>query len=242
MSVIELQPDKTKDCEVAESLFLRIADITFALVCEPRMMTRIDGTARKFLVEETETDARVRATWGDLSDETGGELIFDSGALWRLYRQESDYVFHFTTPYFGATPYKTARFNDDFSEGEVTLHRPYFADRDGVNPLEYPLDELLMLNLLAQGRGVELHSCGLVDETGAGYLFIGQSGAGKTTTARLWEREPQVRILSDDRIIVRREAGAFWMHGTPWHGEGALALPERAQLKRIFFLKHGERN
>ena len=85
-------------------------------------------------------------------------------------------------------PYKTALFVPDFSRGHVCLHRPFFADAPSVDPLEYPLDELLVISLLGQGRGVEIHGCGVVDGS-SGYLFVGQSGAGKTTIARLWQAE-----------------------------------------------------
>jgi hypothetical protein len=32
------------------------------------------------------------------------------------------------------------------------------------------------------------------------------------------------------------------MYGTPWHGEAAFALPERAALKRVCVLEHGHGN
>jgi hypothetical protein len=32
------------------------------------------------------------------------------------------------------------------------------------------------------------------------------------------------------------------MYGTPWHGEGCFALPQRAPLQRIFVLEHGHGN
>ena len=108
--------------------------------------------------------------------------------------------------------------------------------------MQYPLDELLLLNLLSRGRGVEVHACGIVDSTCDGYLFVGHSGAGKTTMARLWEKEPGVTILSDDRIILKLEEGQIWMHGTPWHGEAELASASRAPLKHIFFIGHGQNN
>jgi hypothetical protein len=39
-------------------------------------------------------------------------------------------------------------------------------------------------------------------------LFVGHSGAGKSTTTRLWTAREDVEVLSDDRIIVRRDEGA----------------------------------
>jgi hypothetical protein len=108
-----------------------------------------------------------------------------------------------------------------------------------VNPLEYPLDELLLIHLLAAGRGVEVHACGVVAPNGKGYLFVGQSGAGKTTMARLWQKARAGTVLSDDRIILRKSNGTVWMYGTPWHGEAAMASPARAPLKGIYLLRHG---
>ena len=97
------------------------------------------------------------------------------------------------------------------------------------------LDELLYMHLLAQGRGVELHACGIVDEDGRGHLFVGHSGAGKSTMARQWRGRAGVRVLSDDRIIVRRRSGRMVMYGTPWHGEAGLCAADSAPIVRIYF-------
>jgi hypothetical protein len=78
-----------------------------------------------------------------------------------------------------------------------------------------------------------------MDGLGQGHLFVGQSGAGKTTMARLWQNDPGISILSDDRIVLRQMGGQLWMFGTPWHGEEEAALPARAPLKRVYFLSHG---
>ena len=109
-------------------------------------------------------------------------------------------------------------------------------------PLEYPLDELLMGHLLGQGRGAEVHSCGLVDAQGEGHLFVGHSGAGKSTMARLWDQHQSVQILSDDRIVLRQSGQELWMYGTPWHGEAGFSCAARGPLSRIYFLKQGPQN
>ncbi|MFA5027842.1 MAG: hypothetical protein WC713_08175, partial [Candidatus Methylomirabilota bacterium] len=85
---------------------------------------------------------------------------------------------------------------------------------------------------------VELHACGV--KSGAGvFLFCGQSGAGKTTTARLWRRHcPAIRVLSDDRIVVREMRAGFRAYGTPWHGEAGYAEPESGRIRGVFFLRH----
>ena len=236
--------------ESSRGLRLRIADVTTALVCgNGGPAVCVAGASRHFLVDEATPDVTIRVGWGELRQDCDAEKLFDSGALWQLYRQADRLLFRFTSPAFGPVPYKAAYFNPRFTAGDVYLHRPYFEGRGPVYPLEYPLDELLIINhLLAQGTGVELHGCGLVDRSGrsgrsgAGYLFVGQSGAGKTTMARLWEARPGVDVLSDDRIVLRIVDDEIWMYGTPWHGEAALASPARARLAGLFFLRHGVRH
>lgn len=118
----------------------------------------------------------------------------------------------------------------------------YFNDDHAVYPLEYPLDELLMINILAGGKGVEVHACAVIDPLGNGHLFAGESGAGKTTMAKLWQQEEGVVILNDDRSILRNIGGRLWIYGMPWHGEAGLAYPARAPLPRIYFLHYGQKN
>ena len=175
-------------------------------------------------------------------DDAARECLFDSGGPWRLYRHDEGFLFRFFASTFGARPYKTARFAPDFSRGHITLHPDFFAGAAAVDPLEYPLDELLVIALLGQGRGLEMHGCGVADRHGRGSLFVGQSGAGKSTMARLWTAEPGAVILSDDRIVIRRHGEEVWMYGTPWHGEAPLASPSRARLDALFLLRHGRRN
>ena len=222
---------------------ISIAGITIAFTADgPGLEPRGQGSMEKFVVAGADPDARVRAAWGDLSTVSCGKKIFDSGGLWQLYVDGGAYRFKFNSPAFGAVPYKDACFNADFSFGEVTLHRPYFASGHVAYPLEYPLDELLLMHLLARGRGAEVHSCGVVDASGNGHLFVGQSGAGKTTMAKLWHKEKGITILSDDRIVLRHMDGKLWMYGTPWHGEAGFSAPSRAPLTRVYLLRQGEKN
>jgi hypothetical protein len=224
-----------------ESLSLRVGDLTFALTSgDPSLKLEAQGAAKHFVVAGGKPDVRMSVAWGDSLEPANGEKLFEAGTLWSLYRQDGGYLFRFTAPCFGPLPYKTALFSGDFTSGELSLHAACFRRDEPVYPLEYPLDELLMVNLLALGRGIEVHACGVRDSDGRGYLFLGQSGAGKTTMARLWP--PSAQILSDDRIILRFLDGRLWMYGTPWHGEAELACSARTPLTRVFFLQKGGRN
>jgi hypothetical protein len=222
---------------------IRIAGLTIALEsADPILPLQLDETTAKFRVADTAPDVYLHASWKALPAEQLDELIFDSGGLWKLYNHQGSPNFRFVSPAFGAAPYKEARFSRDFTSGDIWLHPSCFTSGAAVAPLEYPLDELLMLHLLAQGRGMEVHAFGIVDAQGRGHVFIGQSGAGKTTLARLWETETGGTILSDDRIILRYLDDHFWMYGTPWHGEAGLACAAQAPLTRIVFLRHAAYN
>jgi hypothetical protein len=218
--------------------FLRIAGITIGIRCDdPRVNCRFEGPVTQFFVDEpAPADVALDVALLEHYEPPRGALLFESGAVWRMYAEGDGVRIECQTDVVGKTPYSVATFDRDFTRGtiRVSLTRPF-------NPLEYPLDEVLMANLLGRGRGVELHSCGVVDHQGRGHLFVGQSGAGKTTTARMWGDDAR-EIVSDDRVIVREHDGELRMHGTPWHGEAELASATSAPLAGVYLLTQASEN
>lgn len=106
-------------------------------------------------------------------------------------------------------------------------------------PLDYPLDEMLLSLYWAGRQRAVAHALG-VERGGRGYLFLGHSGAGKSTQARLLAALPDLAVLSDDRVVLERKGGAFGLYGTPWHGELHHALNRRAPLARVFVMQQGK--
>lgn len=188
-------------------------------------------------------DIKLRVEWVEWLPEISNKPCFDSGAVWSLRSRVPEMVFDFQSPAFGVAPYQRMAISPDFRNATVLLNRSALAGYPNINPLQYPTDELLFTNYLAHhGLGVEVHGCGLVDSKTGGHLFLGHSGAGKSTTSRLWKSMRSAKILSDDRIILRLQDGELWMYGTPWHGEEVFASADRARINRIFILQHGRRN
>jgi hypothetical protein len=215
---------------------LRIGDITIS-VAGDETFDIAEPTARFLVPPETSANLDIQVTRG-VPATPAGNLIFDSGGVWKLFRDGGRNVFTFSSPAFPSDPYKTASFNDAFTIGDVVLS----ADvPPGSDPLAYPLDELLAVHILGAGGGLEFHACGLVVD-GRGFLFVGQSGAGKTTTAQLWLQETSPTILSDDRIIVRETGGGLRMYGTPWHGEAEICTAADAPLTAVFLLEQSDVN
>jgi hypothetical protein len=168
-------------------------------------------------------------------------LLFDSGGVWTLGLSGDRFVFHFRTTAAEPPLYKLAVMSGDFSRGDVFV-RPDTGLVIGnvLYPLEFPLDELLINHWLANGRGIELHAFGVCLNGGA-LVCCGQSGAGKSTMARLWQQAGCGEILSDDRVILRLQdlPKAF---GTPWHGDAGVASNTGCPLTALFFLEHAPEN
>lgn len=224
------------------SVGFRVADVRVEMNPAPGgPALTVPAAMSAFLAGGGAAEIAVSVDWSEEIVTPGEPPEFDSGGVWTLHRSDGKNVFVFRSPATGKAPYKLAEMDEEFGRGRVWLSKRVFGGRPAVYPLEYPLDELLVIHRLARGEGVEVHACGVLDEQGRGLLFAGHSGAGKSTMARLWQREGRAKILSDDRIIVRRDGmGALRIHGTPWHGEERLALPISAPLRGVFLLEHAQ--
>ena len=183
--------------------------------------------------EDAELSLNLHPGDPDIAD---GSKVFEGQPIWALYRSNGKSVVKIYSNMPGLE--RTLVFSEDLSAADL-----YFLNNAGlwVDPFIGPTLELLMINYLAQGRGVILHGCG-IENDGEGILFIGESGAGKSTMANLWNTDAGIEILSDDRIIVRKSGGDFRMYGTPWHGEAQFVSPRGVNLKKMFFLRHAEQN
>ncbi len=100
-------------------------------------------------------------------------------------------------------------------------------------------DQLMLVPLLAQRSGLVVHSAGVILD-GQGLLFVGHAEAGKSTTASLLRDYAQ--ILCDDRMIVRRWAEGFRIHGNWSHGDVPVVSAASAPLRAILFLRQSSRN
>lgn len=222
-------------------LALRIAETTIGMRAKSGIKLALSRELADFADGPDTCDVQIEVSRTREMGLSQREPLFDSGGLWSVFNEDGGSRFVFFSPILGPVPYKSAWFDAEFQRGAVQLYRGYFQSGCPTYPLEYPLDELLIIHRLARGEGVELHAVGLVDECGRGHLFLGHSGAGKSTLARLWQQESSAPILSDDRIILRERDGRIWMHGTPWHGDAGIASPEAAPLYRAYLLEHANR-
>ncbi len=229
----------------ATRVALEIGGLSFGMWCEPGMRVAIDKEHNPFLLPSRSyapCEIELESYFANSLEAPSATPSFVSGGLWSAFTGPFGTTFYFTSPTLGASPYKAAWFDPKFQRGHIVLKRAVYDSDSPVFPLEYPIDELVMMHRLALGEGVELHALGLADEDGSGYLFLGHSGAGKSTTARLWMEQSGAKLLSDDRIIIRKQDNTFWMHGTPWHGDAGVSSQGKVALSAIFLLEQAPDN
>jgi hypothetical protein len=187
-----------------------------------------------FRSEVSESDIHITVQWIPELLPSDRRPVFDSGSVWKLFESDGGFQFDFTCSTFGDGPYKRFLIDRGFRSATLQMSQRSFEFFPGVpEPFDYPLDELLIMHRLTREKAIELHGCGIVRADGIGNLFIGHSGAGKSTTTRLWTEREDVEILSDDRIIVRRDGGSA---ETPRQGidaarqHGVLRLRDRSAV------------
>ncbi len=95
---------------------------------------------------------------------------------------------------------------------------------------------------LPRFRRMLLH-CSVLEYDGAGYAFLGESGAGKSTHAALWVQCVfGASILNGDKPIVEYRESGFYAYGTPWNGKENYGKKGCVPLKGLCFLEKATKN
>ena len=169
----------------------------------------------------------------------GGAIAFSAGRSWDLWRRpdgSEDIVFRGGADF--GTDVWHLRFDSTFRSGslsEAPLMPGGFVRADG-----YPLLEYIVARQLARHDGALIHaSTAIVDDQA--YVFVGHSGAGKSTIAAIAEGSG-AKIPTDDRTILTASDGPPMAWGTPWHGSLVRKSPDGAPLRGIYLLQQSREN
>lgn len=97
--------------------------------------------------------------------------------------------------------------------------------------------------ILAEQKKLLIHGAG-IKKKDSGYLFLGESGAGKTTIAGSAKRDD---IFSDDSPVIVREDNLFCIYPSPY-SQVDMFEPKRddhylkkTELIKLFFLKKNDK-
>ena len=193
---------------------------------------------------KNEADVHLSLQSEPFPDYTRAKKVFDSGQSWSLYHDKEHYYIVLRHPE-ADKPYWLARINNDFSDGVVYLSKQMTSlageQKSMHNPVRYPLDQIILMHLLARQSGGIFHAAG-INLDGKGYIFPGKSRAGKSTITRQFAQRKDFGLISDDRIVVRKMGSEFQAFGTPWPGEEGIAVNIQVPLCGIFFLNQGSAN
>ncbi|MGC2064324.1 MAG: hypothetical protein WA610_15240 [Thermodesulfovibrionales bacterium] len=181
---------------------------------------------------------------GKLPDTRKMERLFDSEMAWALYLHKDEYYLEYKPPAFNE-PFWVVRFDRNFETTTLYYGEKLIRTEEGIpsasNPLCYPLDQLLLMHLMARRNGILIHAAGM-GLSGKGLLFPGRSGAGKSTLSRLFLGHRHIEMLSDDRIALRKINDTFRIFGTPWAGDAGIAENKNFPFSGMFFIRHGSDN
>jgi hypothetical protein len=131
------------------------------------------------------------------------------------------------------------RFDPQAGTAELDLGAPLLAGRS-VRVFEQLLYQAYYSAIaVGHGDGILLHAAAVV-RAGAGYAFVGASGTGKTTLARLCVEHT---VLNDEIALVHPYPGDEpRLVGTPFNGFFPEKKPGSAPLRAVFLLRHGEQS
>lgn len=166
-------------------------------------------------------------------EEINGIPVKKSDKFWIVYKHGDYILVHTSMPLSETINEALLTIRPEEKAWDLVLDT---ADTD-VNPIGYPIDGLLFYYLTALNGDIFIHGSG-IEIKGEGLLFSGISGKGKTTIARIFD-EAGARIIHDDRLIIRKKEGRYFMYNTPVYNN---EVRSSAALSRIYLLEHSETN
>ncbi|NIO49843.1 MAG: hypothetical protein GTN73_10475 [Candidatus Aminicenantes bacterium] len=228
-----------KNEERLKEFTIEVAGIGLSFLFDQNLPEFEDNNIDYEFIADIRPETKLRVHHDGFPERSMGKKIFSSGSAWSLYRDQGKYVLQDSSFDSDSPPNQLVILESDLKSGDIYINYKLFKNLL-PDPLGFPLNQILMMLLLSRCKGVMLHACG-IDDSSYGYLFLGNSGHGKSTIARLWS-ENQAKVLNDDRIIVREKNSGLLMYGTPWHGDFKEVSPKGVPIRKLFFLRHGEKN
>ena len=181
----------------------------------------------------------LRLDEGDLPAVEGWENVYtdrsdDDMPRIEMYRREEEWMFRFSQSRDGEI---VGAFVCD---GQMT-QAVFYGE-----PTRFAIDNTLMLLYAfatANSRTLLFHASVIVRE-GAGYMFLGKSGTGKSTHAEQWLKAfADAERLNDDNPVVRVfEDGRVIVYGSPWSGKTPCYKAADARVMALVQLAQAPEN
>jgi hypothetical protein len=167
-------------------------------------------------------------------EETDGHRTEKNPEFWSIWKNNDDLFIKTSFPLSKGNKKALLKFSFDSAEWHLYIDS---GNEKCIDPLEYPLDGLVLYYLSVIKGDIMIHASG-VNHKGKGYAFSGVSGKGKTTMSALWKKAGAT-IIHDDRLILRKTAEGFRMYNTPVYDDEE---PVHSGIDSIFIIEHGREN
>lgn len=145
-------------------------------------------------------------------------------------------------------PYLTASQGFDFeisvSEAEIAEYKASCKEFCTDEGAESVLILTALCNkVLESYDGMFFHSSSLMLDNEA-YVFTAPSGTGKSTHTALWRKHfgSRVTMINDDKPIIRKLDGRFYICGTPWMGKSDIGNNVKAPIKAVYIIERSTDN
>jgi hypothetical protein len=199
------------------------------------------------ICDDTESDIRIRVHSGAYSlpdqaervfhapfvEEINGVPVHHKTNFWSVWKHHSDLYVKSVFPLCPHDSHAVLLFSLKIRDWDLWINCP---GKD-IDPLEYPLDGLILYYLTVINGDIMIHASG-INHSGKGHLFSGVSGKGKSTSAHLWESSG-AKVIHDDRLILRKTESGYRMYNTPVYNNDE---PQDSPLNRIFIIDHSTSN
>lgn len=223
---------------------ITIADILIELTSPISAVDlRIEQRMGPFYGISKKPRARAALRWVESAEAPvpQGDLIYDPGSGWKMYRAGDDYYAALTYTGEGGIKQKQCVLRGNPAWSDLTLTEQYPGAGWTGSLLNSGAGELILRTAIILTGGLVFHSSG-IDDNGRGIVFVGHSGAGKSTQVGLWSGEPGVIAMNDDRIAVRADENGVTCYGTPWGGTADIARNHSAPLTALIVLEQSPEN
>lgn len=135
----------------------------------------------------------------------------------------------------------------DKTAGQLVCEPDYGSAQLILSDIENKLaidNSLMILYALATScKGTALFHSAVVSKDGKGYMFLGKSGTGKSTHARLWLKHVEgSALMNDDNPVVRVTDEGVMVYGSPWSGKTPCYRNVSAPLGGIVLLAQAPYN
>ena len=134
----------------------------------------------------------------------------------------------------------------DYSEMTLYISRqPYYEERiqRWITP-GFPISSAIRAACeagMTMRDGMPLHAA-LVEKDGYGVVFLGPSGMGKSTQAKLWVEHQGADFIIGDRPGLRRIDGQWIGFGMPWDGKDGIKQQKQVPIRALISLEQAPEN